>query len=88
MKRKADFKLQRIGGDVLLVPLAAQVKQLNGIITLNDVAACLWDQLAEDRSVDQLAASVLERFDVTAGIALDDVRVFVAEMTRLGLVEP
>ena len=88
MKRKADFKLQGVAGDFLLVPLAAQVKHLNGIITLNGVAACLWDQLGQDLSVDQLAAIVVERFDVTAGIALDDVRVFVAEMTRLGLIEP
>jgi hypothetical protein len=88
MKRKADFMMQNVGGENLLVPLGAQVMDLNGIITLNDTAACVWELLAEERSLDELTAAVAERFDVAAGIARDDVRTFVDEITRLGLLEP
>ena len=36
MKRKADFMIQKVGGENLLVPLGAQVMDLNGIITMNN----------------------------------------------------
>jgi hypothetical protein len=87
MKRKADFIMRTVGDENLLMPVGAQVMKLNGLITLNDTAAYLWDLLAEERSLDELTAAVDERFDVAAGAAHDDVLTFVAEITRLGLLE-
>jgi hypothetical protein len=88
MKRKASFMMQNVGGENLLVPLGTQVMDLNGLITLNDTAVCAWELLAEERSVDELTAAVVERFDVAAEIARADVQTFVDEITRLGLLEP
>lgn len=88
MKRKADFIMQNVGGENLLVPLGAQVLDLNGLITLNDTAACVWELLAHECSLDKLAAAVAERFDVAAATARADVQTFVDEITRLGLLEP
>lgn len=88
MKRKADFKLQKVGGQDLLVPLGAQVMNLDGIITLNDTASCIWELLAEERSLVELTAAITERFHVPAELARDDVRAFLNEIAGLGLVEP
>jgi hypothetical protein len=88
MKRKADLMMQNVGGENLLVPLGAQVMDLNGLITLNDTAAWVWELLAEERSLDELTAAVAERFDVAAATARADVQTFVDEITRLGLLEP
>jgi hypothetical protein len=87
MKRKADFMMQNVGGEDLLVPLGAQVMDLNGLITLNDTVAGAWELPAEERSLDELTAAVAERFDVAAEIARADVQTFVDEITRLGLLE-
>jgi hypothetical protein len=88
MKRKADFIMQNVGDENLLVPLGAQVMDMNGLITLNDTAACVWELLAQERSLDELSAAVAERFDVAAEIARADVQTFVDEISRLGLLEP
>jgi hypothetical protein len=88
MKRKADFMMQNVGGEKLLVPLGAQMMELNGVITLNDTAACVWELLAEECSLDQLTEAVAERFDVATGIASADVQTFLDEITRLGLLAP
>jgi hypothetical protein len=88
MKHKADFMMRNIGGAHLLVPFGGEVKDLNGFITLNDTAACVWELLANERSLDELALGVAERFDVAASTARDDVRTFVDEMVRLGTLEP
>jgi hypothetical protein len=87
MKRKADFLLQKVGGEHLLVPLGAQVMDLNGLITLNETAASIWEMLAEDRRVDELAAVVEAQFEVDAATARADVETFVAQIRQLGLLE-
>lgn len=87
MKRKIDFIMQNVGGENLLVPLGAQVMDLNGIIILNDTGAWVWELLDEERSLDELTAAVAERFDVTPEIACSDVRTFLDEITKLGLIE-
>jgi hypothetical protein len=88
MKRKADFAMHDVGGENLVVPLGAQVMDLNGIITLNRTAACVWELLEQDRSLDELAAAVAERFDVGVEAARADVQAFVAEIAEMGLIEP
>ena len=86
MKRKDSFLMQNVAGEYLLVPLGSQVLDMNGILTLNPVAACLWELLAQDSSVDELAAAVSERFDVESDRALADVQTFLDEMVRRGLL--
>ncbi len=87
MKRKSDFMMQNVGGENLLVPLGAQVMDLNGLITLNATGRCLWELLAQDRSVEELAAALLEKFEVDIQSARTDVQVFLEEITRIGLLE-
>jgi hypothetical protein len=87
MKRKTDFIMQNVGGENLLVPLGAKVMDLNGLIILNDTAACVWKLLAHERAVDELTATVAERFDVTPERARVDVQTFVDEIAKMGLIE-
>jgi hypothetical protein len=86
MKRKDDFILQNVGGENLLVPIGAQVMDMNGIITLNDTAVCVWELLARERSLDELAAKVAERFDVIPERARADVQTFLDEIAKLGMM--
>jgi sensor domain CHASE-containing protein len=87
MKRKPDFIMQNVGGENLLVPLGAQVMDMNGIITLNDTGACVWELLAQDRTADELASAVAERFDVDAATARADVQTFLDEIAKMGMIE-
>lgn len=79
--------LQSVGGKDLLVPLGAQVMDTNAIITLNATGRCVWELLAEDRSVDELAAAVTQRFDVDMDRARVDVQTFLDEITAMGLID-
>lgn len=87
MKRKDDFMMQNVGGENLLVPLGAQVMDLNGLIILNDTGACVWELLARERTADELASAVAEQFDVDAATARADVRAFLDEIAKLGLLQ-
>lgn len=88
MKRSRDFRLQHVGGQALLVPLGARVGAMNALITLNAVGRHIWELLAEDRSPDDIAAAVAARFAVDPERARADVRDFLADLDRKGLLEP
>ena len=87
MIRKENFLLQAVGGENLLVPIGAQVMDTNGIITLNETAAFIWDLLEEDCTIEDLAAAIAERFEVTMEQAVSDVRSFVDKLDQNGLLE-
>lgn len=87
IKRNPDFIQQTVGGENILVPIGAQVVNFNGIITLNEVAAHVWGLLAEERTDEELAVAVAEEFDVEAETARADVRAFLDDIAKLGLLE-
>jgi len=87
MKRNDGFFLRNIGGQDLLVPLGARVVDLNGVIVFNATGLYIWELLAQDRSLDDLAAAVGERFEVEPERARIDIRAFVAEIAKWGGVE-
>ena len=60
---------------------------MNGIITLNDTGACVWELLAQERTLDELASAVAERFDVTPERARADVQTFLDEIAKMGMIE-
>jgi hypothetical protein len=87
MKRKDDFLLKNVGGQDLLVPLGAKVMDVNCLITLNAAGRCIWELLAEDHSIEELAGQLAERFDVEGERARADVQAFLDDIGRFGLLE-
>ncbi|MFZ2447409.1 MAG: PqqD family protein [Syntrophobacteraceae bacterium] len=87
MKRSDDFLLRNVGGQDLLVPLGAKVLDMNALITLNATGRAVWELLAEDRSLEYLVAEVVNQFDTDEDRARTDVRAFLDELERLGLLK-
>ncbi len=87
MKRSRDFGLRCIGGQYFLVPLGARVLDTNALITLNTTGRCLWELLAEDRSADDLAAAIVNKFGADPERARADVLAFLDDLGRKGLLE-
>ncbi len=88
MKRNNDFLLKNVGGQDILVPLAAKVSEMNCLIALNTTGRCVWELLAEDQSVEDLTEVVAERFDVDKDRARADVQAFLDDIERIGLLVP
>jgi len=86
MRRKDDFVMRDVGGENLLVPLGKQVMDMNAIITLNATSGYIWTLLEQDRSIDELTAAVVERFEVDPACARVDIEKFIDEISNLGLL--
>ena len=45
MRVKKDFILREIAGDYIIIPTGKTALEFNGLITVNEVGASLWNML-------------------------------------------
>ena len=75
MKIAGEFILRDVVGEHVLIPMGETALHFNGIISLNEVSACIWQGLEQEKSREELLAAVLEEFEVSpeeAGADLDE----------------
>lgn len=78
-------KVRAVSMDGELVMMGQEQGEYYG---LRDVAASIWQHLAEPRTADELCALVAEEYDVTADACRDDVASFIDELAGKQLIEP
>ena len=76
MKRDNNFVLRDIGGRPVLVPLSTYVINANGLMFLNETGRYVWELLATERSLGDLAEAVAQRFAVDFERAKSDIQSF------------
>ena len=64
MKVNKDFVMRSIAGENILVPTGEAAEKLNGMITLNEVAAFMWQNLDSAGSKEALVKMILDEFEV------------------------
>lgn len=60
MKVDKEFVLREIAGDYVIIPIGRTVLSFNGLITVNEIGAFLWNLLQEDVTKEDLVAKVLD----------------------------
>lgn len=82
MKIKEGFLVRQMAGATVVVPCGDRM-DMDMMITLNDTGRFLWEQLQEEKSVDELTAAVLAVYDVDEATARDYIEKFVARLKEL-----
>jgi hypothetical protein len=75
-----------IAGETLIVPVRKGVGDLASIYSLNEVASCIWEAIAQPRPKTEIAQLVEEQFEVDPTQVERDVEAFLDEMRSAGLV--
>ena len=86
MKRSELFIKRKIGTQYVIVAVGEATKKFNGMISVNSTGSFIWDALAEDVSMDELVAKIIEQYEVDAATATAHAAEFVATLQRLGAV--
>jgi len=60
---KYPFDMQRIGGQIVAVPVWKKTPVFEGVVTLNDTGAFIFENLKEDISENELTKRVMENFE-------------------------
>jgi hypothetical protein len=87
MRRKSGFALRKVGEVNIIVPLGQKVLDLNGVITLNETGAFIWELLGEERSLDELVEAVSQEFDVEPDQARKDIEDFLENLRKFDMLE-
>lgn len=77
MKLKAQLVKREIAGDTILVPVGETTTKLQGLLTINETGAAIWDALPEAENEE----AIVER-----DVLRQDVHAFVAKLRELDIL--
>ena len=87
MRVDKEFVLREIGGDYIIIPTGKTVPGVNGLITVNEVGASLWEMLQNEVTFDELVQGILDEYDVAESVAREDIQEFLNILIDGGIVE-
>lgn len=86
MNLNKDFILRNIAGESILVATGSATQDFNGMITLNEVATFILENIDECETEEVLVEKVLEEFEIDEETAKNDVREFLDQAIKFGIV--
>ena len=87
MKILKEFVTREVAGDWLLVPVGRTTLDMNGLLTLNETGAFLWERLPAAEDEEALVSALLDEFEVDRKTAADDVTEFLGRLRKLGIID-
>ena len=86
MNLNKDFILRNIAGESILVATGSATQDFNGMITLNEVATFILENIDECETEEVLVEKVLEEFEIDEETAKNDVREFLDQAIKFGII--
>ena len=78
IRLNGDYVLRQIRDDYIIVPVGKAALNFNGMITVNEVGAFLWEQLVDKTDRDKLLQNVIDNYEVTREEAEKDLDDFLS----------
>ena len=78
---------RKIGDETFLVPISKGVGDLNKLYVFDGVGDFAWSLLDGKRNLDEIVIEVLNRYDIDAGTAKQDLIEFFEKLRQIGAVE-
>ena len=82
MKIAKEYILREIAGDYIFVPVRAAALEFNGMITVNETGAFLWEKLREGTTKEELLHAMLEEYEVSEKEAEADIQEFLQMLQK------
>ena len=76
LKSDKEYVLRQIGDDYIIVPVGKTTLSFNGMITVNETGAFLWEQLIKGTNKEELLRTLIETYEVTQEEAERDIDEF------------
>ncbi|MBQ3299516.1 MAG: PqqD family protein [Ruminococcus sp.] len=87
MKIKEDFVLRKVADSYVVVPVNKLTLDFNGIITLNETGAVLFEKMQKGTSREELIENLLAEYDVSREKAEADVDKFIQKAKDADVLE-
>ena len=87
MRIKDGFVLRQLAGTWAVLPLGADMVDFNGMLSLNDAGAKLWQALEQECTLESLVNVLTSIYNVSDEQARMDADEFVKKLYRAGCLE-
>lgn len=86
MEVKKQLVLREIAGDYALIPIGNTIIKNNGLFSLSETGARIWELLPQADGVKQLVDALLEEYDVDRETLSRDVDEFLDQLRQLEIL--
>lgn len=86
MKLKKEFLTRTIAGETILVPIGENSAAFNGLITMNDVALFIWENLKSVSNEDEMLKKILSEYEVDEKTARADMEEFLNTLKKSDII--
>lgn len=87
MKVRDDYIMRPVADTWAVVPVGEAAKAFNGMITLNESGALLWNTLKKGAGKEELVKALRAEYSVSEEIASADTDEFLAKLKEAGALE-
>ena len=87
MKISENFVLRQVADTWVVLPVGQASVDFNGMLTLNESGAILWQALEKGGDREALADALLAEYEVDRATALADVDEFLKKLKDAGIVK-
>jgi hypothetical protein len=81
-----EVVMRKVGGEMILVPIRANVGDLDSVYTLSDVAARVWAMLDGSHTTEQIEKQLCAEYDVAPEAARSDLLALLESLEESSLV--
>lgn len=79
-KLKSNLVARTVGNELILVPLTANVAQMNELFILNETGKFIWENINENSTILEIESSMIETFDIDSATAKKDIGLFLSKL--------
>ena len=87
MKIEKEFVLREIADDYVIIPTGKTVLEFNGLISVNEVGASIWEMLQQETTFEALVQGILAEYDVEEAVVREDVYEFLYQLSDKGILD-
>ncbi len=87
MKIKEGFVIRRVMGSYVVVAIGEASQSFHGMVKLNETAAEIWENIAAGKTVDEMIAAMLEKYEVDGEKLREDVESTIKTFDEQGFIE-
>ena len=86
-KKNAGFVARNIAGELVLIPIAKELREVNSIYSMNAMGARIWELLEEERSFQKIKKTLLSEYEVEEVKLEEDLTEIINQLTEIKAIQ-
>jgi len=86
-RKKGEIVTRSIAGETMLVPIRAQLANMDQLIVLEGIGNFVWERIDGKTALDVILTAIVDEFDVEKKVAENDLNELISGLEKADLIE-